>query len=99
MDKINGEYKFFIEVAGDGFIHSITAWGATQNDAIEKSKEMIPGCTEIRSIEITEVTAQDVKKSIHEKACELELLCHVQEMKKEDAFDELAKYIKTLGNI
>lgn len=86
MDKINGEYKFFIEVAGDGFVHGITAWGATQNDAVEKAKEMIPRCTEIRSIEITEVTALDVKKAIHEKTCELELRCHVQEMKKRRCF-------------
>lgn len=98
MVKIDGKYKFWIEVAGNGFVSTISVWGTTQEDAVEEARKMIPGCTEIRSIEITDVSANDVKKAIHARACELEVLCYIGELKKESAFDELVKYVKTLGN-
>lgn len=98
MDKLNGKYKFKADVAGDGFIHSVTVWGAMHDDAVEEAKNKVPGCTDVRMVELVDVTAYDVRKAIYERACEIEKVRDSGEMTNKDAFDELVKYIETLGN-
>lgn len=99
MDKINGNYKFRVEVAGDGFIHSTTIWATTFDEAEDKAKKHVAGCTEVRSIEMVDVTAFDVYKAILGEAAELELLKIAGAIDAEEAFNKLVQYVENINQV
>lgn len=97
MERIEGNYKFNVQVAGDGFIHSRTVWAKTFDEAEEKAKELIVGCKEVRMMKTTNITGFDVRKAVLNKAYELELLKISGAIDGEEAFIELLKYVENIS--
>ena len=96
MKKINGKYKFMVDIQFEGLLRLTNVWAKTKNEAKKITKRSYPEGT-IKSIKVGEVTANDVRMFIQREAQELKELCDMKDISKEEAFEELVKCTYKIG--